>query len=113
MRHMRKYNKRPLHNPKKINNIVINDYVENNLIELVTFTDIENIEIILADILKTYWKHLAGGQCAYEDNCNSDFTEKLIHCVDCWKWFHKSCDSENVCAVKIKGHYICKNCSIK
>jgi len=111
--HMRKYNKRPLHNPKKINNIVINDYVENNLIELVTFTDIENIEIMLADILKTYWKYLAGEQCAYENNCNSDFMEKLIHYVDCWKWFHKSCDSEDLCAVKLKGHYICKNCSLK
>jgi len=109
--HMRKYNKRPLHNPKKTNNIVINDYVENNLMELVTFTEIENIEMMLADILKTYWKNLAGGQCAYENNCNSDFTEKLIHCVDCWKWFHKSCDSEDLSAVK--GHYICKNCSIK
>jgi len=79
--------------------------------ELVTFTEIENIEMMLADILKTYWKNLAGGQCAYENNCNSDFTEKLIHCVDCWKWFHKSCDSEDLSAVK--GHYICKNYSIK
>jgi len=56
---------------------------------------------------------LAGGQCAFENNYISDFTEKMIHCVDCWISFHQSCDIEDLSDVKIEGHYICKNCSIK